>query len=143
MPSINKLWHAYLGQKGVNLPTKDLMAAIIQGEDDILPSLIPLWMHVVLCEADHLLVQCSTSYFYALQMDLMYWYLAIVSLHETIFFGVTPFNNAFVFVLYGLYHMHGRKVYVIYIQVPKIHTWVILAHTRLCNGGVAISNADV
>ena len=92
-------------------------------------------MHAVLWEADHPLVQCSTSSFYFLRLDLIYWYLAIVSLHETIFLlYVIPLNDAFVFVFYGLYHMHGRKPYIIYIQVPQIHTWVILAHTTLRNG---------
>ena len=35
-PPINKLWQAYLGQKGVNISAKDLMAAIIEAEDDML-----------------------------------------------------------------------------------------------------------
>ena len=35
-PRINKVWQAYLGQKGVDISAKDLMAAIIQAEDDIL-----------------------------------------------------------------------------------------------------------
>ena len=36
VPRINKVWQAYLGQKGVDISAKDLMAAIIQAEDDIL-----------------------------------------------------------------------------------------------------------
>ena len=96
--------------------------------------MIPSWMHAVLWEADYPLVQCSTSYFYFLRLDLIYWYFAIVSLHETNSFYVIPLNNAFVFVFYGLYHIHGRKPYIIYIQVPQLHTSVILAHTTLRNG---------
>ena len=36
VPRINKVWQAYLGQKGVHISAKDLMAAFIQAEDDIL-----------------------------------------------------------------------------------------------------------
>ena len=36
VPRINRVWQAYLGQKGVNISARDLMAAIIQAEDDIL-----------------------------------------------------------------------------------------------------------
>ena len=36
VPSINKVWQAYLGQKGVDISAQDLMAAIIGAEDDIL-----------------------------------------------------------------------------------------------------------
>ena len=36
VPCINKVWQAYLGQKGADISAKDLMAAIIQAEDDIL-----------------------------------------------------------------------------------------------------------
>ena len=36
MPRINKVWQAYLCQKGVDVSAKDLMAAIIQADDDIL-----------------------------------------------------------------------------------------------------------
>ena len=36
VPRINKVWQAHLGQKGVDISAKDLMAAIIQAEDDIL-----------------------------------------------------------------------------------------------------------
>ena len=68
-----------------------------------------------------------------LRLELMYWYFTIVSLHETIFFEDIPLNNAFEFALYGLYHMHGRKPYIIYNQVPQMHTWVILAPTTLRN----------
>ena len=53
---------------------------------------------------------------------------------QSFLFDVIPLNNAFVFAFYELYHMHGRKRYIIYIQVPQIHTWVILAHTTLRNG---------
>ena len=36
VPRINKVWQAHLGQKGVNISAKDLMAAIIQRGDNIL-----------------------------------------------------------------------------------------------------------
>ena len=91
-------------------------------------------MQAVLWEADQPLVQCSTSHFYSLRWELIYWYFAIVFLRETLFFDDILLNNAFLFVFYGLYNMHGRKRYIIYIQVPRIHTWVILVHMTLRNG---------
>ena len=36
VPPINKVWQAYLGQRGVDISAKDLMAAIMQAEDKIL-----------------------------------------------------------------------------------------------------------
>ena len=69
-------------------------------------------------------------------------YFAIVPLHETTFFDAILLTNAFVFVFYGLYHMHERKPYMIYIQVPQIHTWVLLAHTTLRNGCCCHQHAE-
>ena len=42
VPRINKLWQAYLGQKGVDTSAKDLMAVNIQAEDDILSLTDPI-----------------------------------------------------------------------------------------------------